>query len=287
MALAHDLACEDLDRGVVLADRAQVIEGDLEAMLVDRVSVVQVRLCVHGHNGSGFGVALLCRSNPAGACGAVSICSGPSVPSARALRRLLLGLRVVVAYPAWFPNNVARNSPAGISDFEIVSLGLQRLWGVSKNDQVKLRATFGGGAQSQFIRASSAARCSRASRCRRSTGAAAAEQVHRDGHARGHQRRPPAPARRLRALGQRRQDQDQHDARRHPHRHVLDEARVTQRLQDLERQRAQRKVDDEDDHQERQQVAQRRSHCAPPSLGPRADPSLRGRESGERRMPRR
>ncbi|WP_227238497.1 hypothetical protein, partial [Schaalia odontolytica] len=49
---------------------------------------------------------------------------------------------MVVAYPAWFPNNVARNSPASISDFEIVSLGLQRLWGVSKNDQVKLRATF-------------------------------------------------------------------------------------------------------------------------------------------------
>ena len=49
------------------------------------------------------------------------------------------------AYPAWFPNNVARNSPASISDFEIVSLGLQRLWGVSKNDQVKLRATLGVG----------------------------------------------------------------------------------------------------------------------------------------------
>ena len=41
-------------------------------------------------------------------------------------------------------------SVASISDFEIVSLGLQRLWGVSKNDQVKLRATLGEGAQSQF-----------------------------------------------------------------------------------------------------------------------------------------
>ena len=70
--------------------------------------------------------------------------------SARALRRLLLGLRVVAASPAWFLKNVARNSPASISDFEIVSLGLQRLWGVSKNDQVKLRATLGEGAQSQF-----------------------------------------------------------------------------------------------------------------------------------------
>ncbi len=68
--------------------------------------------------------------------------SGPSAPSARPLRRLPLGLCVVAAYPAWFPKNVARNSPASISDFEIVSLGLQRLWGVSKNDQVKLRATF-------------------------------------------------------------------------------------------------------------------------------------------------
>ena len=35
-------------------------------------------------------------------------------------------------------------SVASISDFEIVSLGLQRLWDVSKNDQVKLRATFRG-----------------------------------------------------------------------------------------------------------------------------------------------
>ena len=74
----------------------------------------------------------------------VYICSGPSAPSARALRRLPLGLCAVEAYPAWFLKNVARNSPASISDFEIVSLGLQRLWGVSKNDQVKLRATFRG-----------------------------------------------------------------------------------------------------------------------------------------------
>ena len=59
--------------------------------------------------------------------------------------------------------------------------------------------------------------------------------------------------------------QDQHDARRHPHRHVGDEARIAQRLKDLEGQSAQRKVDDEGDRQERQQVAHRRSHCAPPS----------------------
>ena len=44
----------------------------------------------------------------------------------------------------WFLKNVARNSPRSISNIEIASLGLQCLWGVSKNDQVKLRATFAG-----------------------------------------------------------------------------------------------------------------------------------------------
>ena len=76
--------------------------------------------------------------------GVVSICLGPSAPSARALRYLPLGLRVAAAYPAWFLKNVARNSPRSISNIEIASLGLQCLWGVSKNDQVKLRATFRG-----------------------------------------------------------------------------------------------------------------------------------------------
>ena len=131
-----------------------------------------------------------------GGWGVGSICSGPSVSSARALRSLPLGLRVVAASPAWFLKNVARNSPASISDFEIVSLGLQRLWGVSKNDQVKLRATFLGGAAGREVgaqlgaglgcgaqlgarlgrgglRASSAARCSRLFQYRRSTGACA------------------------------------------------------------------------------------------------------------------
>ena len=46
--------------------------------------------------------------------------------------------------PEWFPSNVARNSRACILGFEIQSLELQRLWAVSKNDRVKLRATFGG-----------------------------------------------------------------------------------------------------------------------------------------------
>ena len=46
--------------------------------------------------------------------------------------------------PEWFPGNVARNSRTCILGFEIRSLELQRLWAVSKNDRVKLRATFGG-----------------------------------------------------------------------------------------------------------------------------------------------
>ena len=43
----------------------------------------------------------------------------------------------------WFLNNVARNSLVIISNIEIGSLELQRLWAMSKNDRVKLRATFG------------------------------------------------------------------------------------------------------------------------------------------------
>ena len=41
------------------------------------------------------------------------------------------------------PINFARNSPAACSSIEFVSLELQRLWGVSKNDRDKSRATFG------------------------------------------------------------------------------------------------------------------------------------------------
>ena len=46
--------------------------------------------------------------------------------------------------PAWFPTNVARNSPNHPSNFEIRSLQFQRFQGISKTDQGKLRATFGG-----------------------------------------------------------------------------------------------------------------------------------------------
>ena len=41
-------------------------------------------------------------------------------------------------------SNFARNSPPHISNFEIRPLELQRLWAISKNDRVKLRATFAG-----------------------------------------------------------------------------------------------------------------------------------------------
>ncbi len=40
-------------------------------------------------------------------------------------------------------SNFARNSPATSSNIEFASLELQRFWGVSKNDRVKLRAKFG------------------------------------------------------------------------------------------------------------------------------------------------
>ena len=42
----------------------------------------------------------------------------------------------------WFPSNVARNSPASISNIELRTLELQRFRAVSKNDRGKLRATF-------------------------------------------------------------------------------------------------------------------------------------------------
>ena len=44
--------------------------------------------------------------------------------------------------PEWFPSNVARNSPASISNIEFRMLELQRFRAVSKNDRGKLRATF-------------------------------------------------------------------------------------------------------------------------------------------------
>ena len=61
----------------------------------------------------------------------------------RALRRPPRQWGLLCDMPEWFPSNVARNSPLHISDFELQPLELQRLWAISKNDRVKLRATFG------------------------------------------------------------------------------------------------------------------------------------------------
>ena len=46
---------------------------------------------------------------------------------------------------AWFPTNVARNSPPHYSNFEMRPLQFQRFRGTSKTDKGKLRATFRGG----------------------------------------------------------------------------------------------------------------------------------------------
>ena len=48
LARTHDLAREDLDGRVICAEGASVIEGNVEAVLVDGVSVVSVRGRTHG-----------------------------------------------------------------------------------------------------------------------------------------------------------------------------------------------------------------------------------------------
>ena len=59
-------------------------------------------------------------------------------------RRWCSGCRrpLLCEMPEWFPSNVARNSPASISNIEFRTLELQRFRAVSKNDRGKLRATF-------------------------------------------------------------------------------------------------------------------------------------------------
>ena len=49
------------------------------------------------------------------------------------------------ATPPPLLSNVARNSPRTASQFELLSLELQRLQAISKSDRIKLRATFGRG----------------------------------------------------------------------------------------------------------------------------------------------
>ena len=78
-----------------------------------------------------------------------SACCGVMPPRARWGRRVLYqwtqaAVSRVGFQSGWFPSNVARNSRAHISDIEMWSLELQRLWPISKNDRVKLRATFAG-----------------------------------------------------------------------------------------------------------------------------------------------
>ena len=85
------------------------------------------------------------------------VLNGPPQTSSSAQRSALGGLECSTVrvrraracadnprHHVWFPNNVARNSLVNISDFENASLELQCLWGVSKTDRHKLRATFGG-----------------------------------------------------------------------------------------------------------------------------------------------
>ncbi len=45
----------------------------------------------------------------------------------------------------WFPHNVARNFHVNLSNLEIASLELRRLWGVSKTDRRELCARLMGG----------------------------------------------------------------------------------------------------------------------------------------------
>ena len=58
--------------------------------------------------------------------------------------------RALRALRTWFPSNVARNSHVNLSNIEIASLELQRLWTMLKTDQGELRATFWGVAS--FVR---------------------------------------------------------------------------------------------------------------------------------------
>ena len=49
---------------------------------------------------------------------------------------------VLCGQRGWFPDNVARNSPAAASNLDFASLELQRFEQCSKNDRGELRATF-------------------------------------------------------------------------------------------------------------------------------------------------
>jgi len=66
---------------VIPAGGAQVIKRNVQAVLVNGVTMVQVRLCVHGHNGSGFAAVPLCPFVFGGAlvvalCGPTGVAGG-------------------------------------------------------------------------------------------------------------------------------------------------------------------------------------------------------------------
>ena len=63
--------------------------------------------------------------------------------AASALRGGGDGVAATVVVP-WFPNNLARNSLARLSNIEIQSLVLQRLWRLLKCQENELRAKFLG-----------------------------------------------------------------------------------------------------------------------------------------------
>ena len=81
------------------------------------------------------------RPGPATAHGHRSLARGRYDPDPPRTSSCLSSITVEAA-TSWLPKNVARNSPASISNFEFTSLELQRFRVVSKNDRGKLRATF-------------------------------------------------------------------------------------------------------------------------------------------------
>ena len=81
------------------------------------------------------------RPGPATAHGHRSLARGRCDPDLPRTSSCLPSITVEAA-TSWLPKNVARNSPAISSNFEFMSLELQRFWVVSKNDRGKLRAKF-------------------------------------------------------------------------------------------------------------------------------------------------
>ena len=63
-------------------------------------------------------------------------------PVIRSRLRCVLGVAVSTVVVSWFPNNLARNSLARLSNIEIESLVLQRLWRLLNCQANELRAKF-------------------------------------------------------------------------------------------------------------------------------------------------